>query len=156
MDDFQNICYPNKCKPVNESLQFEELFRRLQQLSTNLQNLSQEEGSDQKYTPLAIHLTDDFFLKNESRDIQLLVACCIADLLRIFAPEAPYKDQKQIKVSSNIHTIPVSVVNDAFHYSFTGNICVFYTTIKWLARSKRSIIQKIFLFIGKFGICKIV
>ena len=31
------------------------------------------------------------------RDVQLLVACCIADILRIFAPEAPYKDPAQIK-----------------------------------------------------------
>ena len=31
------------------------------------------------------------------RDVQLLVACCIADILRIFAPEAPYKDPQQIK-----------------------------------------------------------
>ena len=31
------------------------------------------------------------------RDVQLLVACCIADILRIFAPEAPYRDPQQIK-----------------------------------------------------------
>lgn len=100
MDDFNNIHYPNKCKEINENLPFEELLRRLQQLATNLQNLGQEEGSDQKYTPLALHLADEFFLRHDSRDIQLLVACCIADLLRIFAPDAPFKDQKQIKVRS--------------------------------------------------------
>ncbi len=32
-----------------------------------------------------------------SRDVQLLVACCVADILRIFAPEAPYKTAEQIK-----------------------------------------------------------
>jgi sister chromatid cohesion protein PDS5 len=26
-----------------------------------------------------------------------LIACCIADILRIFAPDAPYKDPAQIK-----------------------------------------------------------
>jgi sister-chromatid-cohesion protein PDS5 len=31
------------------------------------------------------------------RDVQLLVACCVADILRIFAPEAPYKTAEQIK-----------------------------------------------------------
>ncbi len=31
------------------------------------------------------------------RDVQLLIACCIADILRIFAPDAPYKDPAQIK-----------------------------------------------------------
>lgn len=32
-----------------------------------------------------------------NRDVQLLVACCVADILRIFAPEAPYKTAEQIK-----------------------------------------------------------
>ena len=50
------------------------------------------------FTPLALHLSDDFFLNHASRDVQLLVACCIADILRIFAPEAPYKDPAQIKL----------------------------------------------------------
>lgn len=27
----------------------------------------------------------------------MLVACCVADILRIFAPEAPYRDPQQIK-----------------------------------------------------------
>jgi hypothetical protein len=31
------------------------------------------------------------------RDVQLLVACCIADILRIFAPDAPYKEPQHIK-----------------------------------------------------------
>jgi len=30
------------------------------------------------------------------RDVQLLVACCVADILRIFAPEAPYKSADQV------------------------------------------------------------
>jgi sister-chromatid-cohesion protein PDS5 len=100
MDEFNNITYPNKVRPVNENLPFEELFRRLQQLSAALQNLTQEE--DQKYTALALHLTDDFFLNHPAKDIQLLVACCLADILRIFAPEPPYKDQRVIKVDPSI------------------------------------------------------
>jgi sister-chromatid-cohesion protein PDS5 len=37
------------------------------------------------------------FVHTFFRDVQLLVACCIADILRIFAPEAPYKTAEQIK-----------------------------------------------------------
>ncbi|KAI8432821.1 hypothetical protein MSG28_013759 [Choristoneura fumiferana] len=51
----------------------------------------------QQYIPLALHLADDFFLAHPSRDVQLLIACCIADVLRVYAPEAPYKDQEQVK-----------------------------------------------------------
>lgn len=63
--------------------------------------MGQDDENFSRYTPLAVHLVRDFFLNHESKDVQLLVACCIADILRVFAPEAPYKDPDQIKVSKN-------------------------------------------------------
>lgn len=68
----------------------------VQVLAHTLQGLGQDEGMYQQYIPLAIHLADEFFLSNPSRDVQLLIACCIADVLRVYAPEAPYKDQEQV------------------------------------------------------------
>lgn len=59
--------------------------------------MGQDDGMYQQYIPLSIHLADYYFLHHQSRDVQLLVACCIADVLRVYAPEAPYKDQEQIK-----------------------------------------------------------
>ena len=75
------------------------MVRRLKTLAHTFQSLSQadEENSYTEYTALAIQLADEFFLNHGSRDVQLLVACCIADILRIFAPEAPYKEPAQIK-----------------------------------------------------------
>lgn len=72
-------------------------------ISENLQSTAQEEET-QDYIPLALQLSEDFFLSYPSKDVQLLVACCIADIMRIYAPEAPYKDQEQIKVSNNYFT----------------------------------------------------
>jgi sister-chromatid-cohesion protein PDS5 len=69
-------------------------------ISENLQSTAQEEET-QDYIPLALQLSEDFYLSYPSKDVQLLVACCIADIMRIYAPEAPYKDQEQIKVSNN-------------------------------------------------------
>lgn len=59
--------------------------------------MSQEEGLNQKYIPLAYQLAEDHFMNNPSRDVRLFVGCCIADILRVFAPEAPYKNPSQIK-----------------------------------------------------------
>lgn len=59
--------------------------------------MGQDDGMYQQYIPLSIHIAEYFFLHHPSRDVQLLVACCIADVLRVYAPEAPYKDQEQIK-----------------------------------------------------------
>lgn len=60
--------------------------------------MGQDEGMYQQYIPLTLHLAEDYFLKHISRDVQLLIACCIADVLRVYAPEAPYKDPEQVKV----------------------------------------------------------
>jgi len=93
------IIYPPSCKEVNDDIGADELVRRLKQLANSFQQMvqSDDETTYAMYTPLALHITDDYFINNSSRDVQLLVACCIADILRIFAPDAPYKEPQQIK-----------------------------------------------------------
>ncbi|KAG7300964.1 hypothetical protein JYU34_015317, partial [Plutella xylostella] len=91
------IVYPQGCRPITDDLGPDELVRRLKALAHTLQGLGQDEGMYQQYIPLALHLADELFLTHPSRDVQLLIACCIADVLRVYAPEAPYKDQEQVK-----------------------------------------------------------
>ncbi|XP_055601218.1 sister chromatid cohesion protein PDS5 homolog B [Uranotaenia lowii] len=92
-----DIVYPPGCRPINEDMGPDELIRRLKTLTHTLQAMGQDEGMYTQYIPLAVHLADDFFLQHSSKDVQLLIACCIADVLRVYAPDAPYKDQDQIK-----------------------------------------------------------
>uniref|UniRef100_A0A336L3C1 CSON002650 protein n=1 Tax=Culicoides sonorensis TaxID=179676 RepID=A0A336L3C1_CULSO len=92
-----NIVYPQGCRPISEDLGQDELIRRLKTLTHTLQAMGQDEGVYEQYIPLALHLADACFLEHPSKDVQLLIACCIADVLRVYAPEAPYKDQEQIK-----------------------------------------------------------
>ncbi|XP_036333195.1 sister chromatid cohesion protein PDS5 homolog B isoform X1 [Rhagoletis pomonella] len=91
------VKYPAGCRPLTEDLGTDELIRRLKTLAHALQAMGQDEKHLHDYIQLALVLVDDYFLQHQSRDVQLLVACCIADILRVFAPEAPYKDQDQIK-----------------------------------------------------------
>ena len=37
------------------------------------------------------------YLDEENDDIQLLVACSLADIFRIYAPESPFDDAKNLK-----------------------------------------------------------
>ncbi|XP_063218306.1 sister chromatid cohesion protein PDS5 homolog B isoform X2 [Bacillus rossius redtenbacheri] len=92
-----DIVYPQGCRPVTDDLGSDELIRRLKTLAHTLQAMGQDEGMYQQYIPLALHLAEDHFLMHQSRDVQLLIACCIADVLRVYAPEAPYKDPEQVK-----------------------------------------------------------
>eukprot|EP00096_Caligus_rogercresseyi_P009881 TRINITY_DN3454_c0_g1_i3.p1 TRINITY_DN3454_c0_g1~~TRINITY_DN3454_c0_g1_i3.p1 ORF type:complete len:1298 (-),score=389.78 TRINITY_DN3454_c0_g1_i3:131-4024(-) len=97
--DVITIVYPPGCREVSDDLGSDELIRRLKTLVTTFQNYSQaeDESSYAELVPLSNHLVDESFLNHESKDVQLLVACCVADILRMFAPEAPYKDPYQIK-----------------------------------------------------------
>ncbi|XP_057373894.1 sister chromatid cohesion protein PDS5 homolog B-B-like isoform X1 [Daphnia carinata] len=95
--DTVTIIYPQGCKEVTEDLTPDELIRRLKTLAHTFQSMGQEEGAYQEFVPLALHLADDFFLQHHSRDVQLLIACCIADVLRVYAPDAPYTDPEQVK-----------------------------------------------------------
>ncbi|EDW47482.1 sister chromatid cohesion protein PDS5 homolog B [Drosophila sechellia] len=92
-----DIVYPTGCRPLVEDLGTDELIRRLKTLANVLQTMDQDDNLYQQYIPLALHLLDDFFMQHPSRDVQLLIACCVADVLRVYAPEAPYKEQDQIK-----------------------------------------------------------
>ena len=100
--DMVTIVYPPGCREVTDDIGSDELIRRLKTMAHNFQGMGQaeDENTYTDYVPLAIHLAEEYFLGHQSRDVQLLVACCIADILRIFAPDAPYKDPAQIKVGS--------------------------------------------------------
>lgn len=59
------------------------------------------EEEKELYLNLALHLASDFFLKHPDKDVRLLVACCLADIFRIYAPEAPYTSPDKLKASRN-------------------------------------------------------
>lgn len=89
------IAYPPGCKTIDEELGKDELVKRLKALARAFQDMGQDDN--EKYTELALHLASEFFLSHPSKDVKLLVACCIADVFRIFAPEAPFNEQDQLK-----------------------------------------------------------
>lgn len=46
---------------------------------------------------VTIVAANDYFLDHSSRDVRLLVACSIADVFRVYAPNAPYETTDIIK-----------------------------------------------------------
>ncbi|KAL3879117.1 hypothetical protein ACJMK2_031429 [Sinanodonta woodiana] len=89
------ILYPSGCKEVTEDLGKDELVRRLKLIARAFQDMGQDEN--EPYAGLALHLATDFFLDHANKDVRLLVACCIADIFRVFAPDAPYRDASHLK-----------------------------------------------------------
>ncbi|KAK2115641.1 Sister chromatid cohesion protein PDS5 A [Saguinus oedipus] len=86
--------------PHNTSSQSVESYhyKFLQMVVKTFMDMDQDsEDEKQQYLPLALHLASEFFLRNPNKDVRLLVACCLADIFRIYAPEAPYTSHDKLK-----------------------------------------------------------
>lgn len=91
----EKVVYPPGCKELSEEVGKDELIRRLKLLARAFQDMGQDDN--EQYAGLAVYIASDFYMEHASKDVRLLIACCIADVFRIFAPEAPYKEQDQLK-----------------------------------------------------------
>ena len=89
------IRYPEGCSPVDLSMTKEELVRRLRRLAKTLQELKQD--TEDKFTELARFLATPEFFEHASKDVRLLIACCMADLFRIHAPDAPFDNHELLR-----------------------------------------------------------
>uniref|UniRef100_A0A8C6SGB2 PDS5 cohesin associated factor B n=1 Tax=Neogobius melanostomus TaxID=47308 RepID=A0A8C6SGB2_9GOBI len=71
---------------------------RVQMVVKTFMDMDQDSEEEKElYLNLALHLASDFFLKHPDKDVRLLVACCLADIFRIYAPEAPYTSPDKLK-----------------------------------------------------------
>ena len=68
-------------------------------LSQYLKDLEQDESErrDKNLDSVASALVHSSIMQNKDKDVRLQAACCLADIIRLFAPEAPY-DEKQLEV----------------------------------------------------------
>ena len=111
------IAYPPNCKEINEELSTDDLVRRLKDISMAFQQLSQEDDNS-RYIPLALLLSNDFYLDHNSKDVRLLVACSIADVFRVYAPNAPYQNEELIKKIFRFFIQQLKGLQDPKHPTF--------------------------------------
>ena len=79
-----------------------------QNLAHELSSADQTDG-EPKYHDVAKSLVNPFILKHRDKDVKVHAACCMADILRIFAPEAPYNEE-QLKVITVMSSGTVQIV----------------------------------------------
>ncbi|XP_055949613.1 sister chromatid cohesion protein PDS5 homolog A-A-like isoform X2 [Argiope bruennichi] len=94
----EGLVYPSGVRDLTEDTSTDDLVRRLKECAVAFQSMAQDEENARIYEPLAHLLISEKFLEHKSRDVRLLVACIIADMFRISAPDAPYRDEYQIKI----------------------------------------------------------
>ncbi|XP_061840365.1 sister chromatid cohesion protein PDS5 homolog A isoform X2 [Nerophis lumbriciformis] len=92
------IFYPPGVKEITDKISNDEVVKRLKMVVKTYMDMDQDsEEEKQQYLGLALHLASEFFLRNPNKDVRLLVACCLADIFRIYAPEAPYTSHDKLQ-----------------------------------------------------------
>ena len=62
--------------------------------------MEQEENDRESFTPVAKELASPNLLGHKDKGVRAWTACCLVDILRLCAPDAPYTGQ-QLKVSNH-------------------------------------------------------
>lgn len=70
----------------------DELLGRLGSLHEELSTLLQGQVDLKRLEPYRVDLSDRKLLKHKDKGIRAFVACCLSDILRLYAPDAPYTD----------------------------------------------------------------
>ena len=67
-----------------------DLLRRLQTLSKEMRDMEQEENERESFTKVARELASANLLGHKDRGVKAWTACCLVDILRLCAPDAPW------------------------------------------------------------------
>lgn len=74
-----------------------DLLRRLQALFKEIRGMGQEENERDSFTSVAKELASPNLLAHKDKGVKAWTACCLVEILRLCAPDAPYTGQ-QLKV----------------------------------------------------------
>ncbi|EDV24413.1 uncharacterized protein TRIADDRAFT_56191 [Trichoplax adhaerens] len=85
--------YPTMTKL--EGLSKNDLVKQLKAEFQKLSDVNQEKCDLQEWEELAASLGTRQIMKHKDKDVRLYAACCLADIMRIFAPNAPYDTNLQ-------------------------------------------------------------
>lgn len=84
-----------------------ELLRRLQALDQEIRDLEQEDVPREAYTAVAKDLASSNLLAHKDKGVKAWTACCIVDILRLCAPDAPYTGiQLRVTVKEALQSQP--------------------------------------------------
>ncbi|KAI9505130.1 armadillo-type protein [Coemansia spiralis] len=95
----------------NKTVTISELYKQLKKLSKELNGLEQETVDTQSLDTVTQQLLAPSLLKHKEAGIVAYATCCIADILRLYAPEAPYSDS-EIKNIFNVFIDQLQLLGD--------------------------------------------
>ncbi|KAI6134781.1 armadillo-type protein [Pisolithus croceorrhizus] len=110
-------------KLVGKNLGTDALLKKLKALHTELAGLDQEIVDVNSLSSVRTQLIHTSLLLHKERGVKAYVACCLADLLRLYAPDAPYtvtelRDIFQFffrQLSAGLKSTESTYYNEYFH-----------------------------------------
>lgn len=79
-----------------------DLLERLQALGQELRKLEQEEIDKESLTKVSQELASAHLLAHKDRGVRAWATCCIVDVLRLCAPDAPFtRNQLKVRAQSD-------------------------------------------------------
>ncbi|KAI8379771.1 armadillo-type protein [Radiomyces spectabilis] len=110
---FNDTLVTSSSKPIRA----DELVRRLQKLHEELQNLDQENVVKSSLDKVSKDLVHAQLLKHKNATVKAITACCLADILRLFAPDAPYSEA-QLKKIFELFIAQLQFIKSSDHRDF--------------------------------------
>jgi sister-chromatid-cohesion protein PDS5 len=98
-DGLRNLKFdqPLSWRVGRSAIPIADLLQRLQTLAQELRNLEQEEVNKDSLTKVSQELASSHLLAHKDRGVRAWATCCIVDVLRLCAPDAPFT-ANQLKV----------------------------------------------------------
>lgn len=87
-----------------------DLLKRLETLFRELQELDQGQVDKDSLTKVAKELVGQNLIGHKDKGVRAYTACCLADVLKICAPDAPYT-ASQLRVCCSRYPIQVNKLN---------------------------------------------
>ncbi|KAF9151558.1 hypothetical protein BG015_006528 [Linnemannia schmuckeri] len=89
-----------------------ELHKKLKELQAELKDLEQETVDIKSLSSVTKQLIDSSIVNHKDKGVRIYAACCIADMLRLYAPDAPYNNT-QLKVIFGLFVNELRHIADA-------------------------------------------
>ncbi|KAH7063800.1 armadillo-type protein [Paraphoma chrysanthemicola] len=108
-----------------------DLLTRLKTLLDELRTIDQEEAHRDSLMPVAQELAHQSLLQHKDNGVRAWTVCCIVDMLKLFAPDAPYPASKLKEIFSVIILKLLPLLADPTHPYNSQHMYILRSLAEW-------------------------
>ncbi|KAJ4331601.1 Sister chromatid cohesion protein pds5 [Ascochyta clinopodiicola] len=108
-----------------------DLLTRLESLLNELRTMDQDEAHRESLAPVAQELAHQSLLQHKDAGVRAWTCCCLVDMLKLFAPDAPYPASKLKEIFSLIITKLLPLLANPSHPYNSQHLYVLRSLAEW-------------------------